>query len=98
MEDSSFVFDHINFIDIKFNQIDLVRGRTYVKTPVWISKNKATINTKNENDEKCLMYAITVALNHQEIGEHPERISRRLLEQTLKYNWNNISKKRLGRI
>ena len=44
------------------------------------------------------MYAITVALNHQEIGEHPERISRRLSEQTLKYNWNNISKKRLGRI
>ena len=26
MEGSSFVFDYINFIDIKFNQIDLIRG------------------------------------------------------------------------
>ena len=37
------------------------------------------------------MYAITVALNHQEIGDHPGRISIRLSEQTLKYNWNNIN-------
>ena len=30
MEDSSFVFDHINFIDIKFNQIDLVREEKHM--------------------------------------------------------------------
>ena len=37
------------------------------------------------------MYAITVALNHQEIGDHPERTSKKLLNHTSKYNWKNIN-------
>ena len=35
---------------------------------------RATINPKNE-DNKCFQYSITVALNHQKIGNNPERIS-----------------------
>ena len=31
MEGSSFVFDYVNFIDIKFQQIDLIRGRMDTK-------------------------------------------------------------------
>lgn len=31
MESSSFVFDYVNFIDIKFQQIDLIRGRMDTK-------------------------------------------------------------------
>ena len=31
MEVSSFVYDYINFLDIKFNNTDLVRGSTYIK-------------------------------------------------------------------
>ena len=78
MEGSSFVFDCVNFIDIKFNQVDLIRGGTYIKTRKWLSNKKATINPKNydEDDNNCFMYAITVALNHQEIGCDPERISK----------------------
>ena len=35
------------------------------------------------------MYVITVALNYQEIGFHPERISK--IKQFLsKYNWKNM--------
>ena len=84
MEGSSFVFDYINFIDIKFNQIDLIRGWTYIETPAWLSKKKATINPKNdeEDDNKCFMNAFTVALNHQEIADHSERISKKLLNHT----------------
>ena len=37
------------------------------------------------------MYAITAALNHQEMGDHPERISKKLLKHSSKYNWNNIN-------
>ena len=33
MEGSSFVFDYVNFLDSKFNQIDLIRGGTYIQTP-----------------------------------------------------------------
>ena len=92
MEGSSFVFDYVNLLDIEFNQIDLIRGGAYIQTPIWLSNKKATINPKNddEDDNNCFMYAITVALNHQEIGCHPERISK-IKEYTSKYNWNRIN-------
>ena len=36
-------------------------------------KNKSTINPKND-DDKCFQYAITVALNHEQIKKDPQRI------------------------
>ena len=38
-------------------------------------KQKATINPKND-DDKCFQYASTLALNCEQIKDHPERISR----------------------
>ena len=46
MEGSSFVYDYKNFLDIKFNQVDLIRGGTYIKEDKWITNKKATINPK----------------------------------------------------
>ena len=88
----SFVLDYVNFLDIKFNQIDLIRGGTYIETPKWLSNKKATIYSKNddEDDNNCFMYAITVALSHQEIGCHSERISK-IKKHTRKYYWKNIN-------
>ena len=41
-----------------------------------MAKNKkATINPKNK-DHKCFQYAFTVALNYEQIKDHPERISK----------------------
>ena len=41
-----------------------------------MAKNeKATINPKN-NDDKCFQYALTVALNYEQIMIHPETISK----------------------
>ena len=91
LEGSSFVIDYVNFLDLKFNQVDLIRGGTYIETPKWVSKKKATINPRNDKDDdnNCFMYAITVALNHQEIGCHPERISK--IKQFINnYIWKNI--------
>ena len=34
---------------------------------------KATINLKN-NDDECFQYAIAIALNHEQIKNHAERI------------------------
>ena len=92
MEGSSFVYDYVNFLDIKFNQTDLIRGGTYIESPKWISNTKATINPKNDKDgdNYCFLYAITVALNHAEIGSHPERISK-LVPFISKYNWNSTN-------
>ena len=92
MEGSSFVFDYVNFLAIKFNHVDLIRGGAYFESPKLISNKKATINPKNDkgDDNDCFMYAITVALNHQEIGRHPERISK-IKPYISKYNWNRIN-------
>ena len=49
---------------------------------------RATINPKNK-DNKCFQYSITVALNHQKIESHPERISN--IEPFIdQYNWEDI--------
>ena len=39
----------------------------------WLKNKKATINPKN-NDDKRFQYAVTVALNHQNIKSNLERI------------------------
>ena len=53
-----------------------------------MKNKKATINPKN-NDNNCFQYALTVALNYQNIKSHPERISN--LEPFInKYDWKGI--------
>ena len=53
----------INFI------ISLNRGGSCIDSPRWLKNKKATINPKN-NDGKCFQYAITAALNHEQIKSH----------------------------
>ena len=36
------------------------------------------------------MYALTIALNHKEIGKNPDRISKKLIEHIPKYSWGYI--------
>ena len=40
-----------------------------------MAKKMATINPKN-NDDNCFQYALTVALNYEQIKKDPQRISR----------------------
>ena len=56
------------------NKISLSRGKSYIDSPKWLKNKKDTINPKN-NDDKCFQYALTVALNYEQIKNHPERIS-----------------------
>ena len=53
-------------------------------------KQKTTINPINKKDNKCVQYAITVALNHEEIAKHPERI-RKIKSFINEYNWEGIN-------
>ena len=48
-----------------------------------------TINPKN-NDDKCFQYALTVALNHEQIKKDPQRVSKikSFIDQ---YNWKEIN-------
>ena len=82
---SSFVFESVDLLAYHIHKTNLKRGKSQIKSPEWILNKKATINPKNK-DNKCFQYAVTVALNHQKIGKHPERISNIKLFID-KYNW-----------
>ena len=74
MRGSDFEVDSVNFLYYDFNEISLNRGRSYIDSPKWLKK-KSTINPKN-NDDKYFQYAVTLALNLDNIDNHPERISK----------------------
>ena len=72
----------------KFNKTSLSRGGSYIDSPKWLKNKKATINPKN-NDDKCFQYALTVALNYEQIKKGPQKISKikPFIDQ---YNWKEI--------
>ena len=69
---SNFVFESVNLLSY-IHKTTLKIGKSYKKSPEWILNKRATINPKNK--DKYFQYSITVALNHQNIEKHPERIS-----------------------
>ena len=71
-----------------FNKVSLSRGGSYIDFPKWLKNKRATVNPKN-NGDKCFQYALTVALNYEQIKDHPERISKNkpFID---KYNWKEI--------
>ena len=71
---SNFVFKSVDLLSYHIHKTSLRRGKSYVKSSEWLINKRATINPKNK-DDKCFQYSITVALNHQNIESHPERIS-----------------------
>ena len=75
MKGSEFVFDFVDSLYYKLYKISLNRGGSYIDSAKWVKNKMATINPKN-NDNKCFQYAITAALNYEQIKMHPERISK----------------------
>ena len=88
MTGSDFEFDGVNFLYYDFNEISLNRGGSYIDSPKWLKDKKSTINPKN-NDDKCFQYAVTLALNLDNIDNLPERIPKikPFIDQ---YNWKDI--------
>ena len=43
------------------------RGGSYIDSPDWIKNKKTTINAINKKDNKSFQYAVTVALNYDNI-------------------------------
>ena len=73
MKGSEFIFDSVNLSHYHLQKTSLKRTRSsYIDYPEWL-KNKKTINPKN-NDGNCFQYALTVALNYQNIKRDPQRI------------------------
>ena len=74
-EGSFFKFESVDRLDYKLHKIKWRREGSYIKYPEWIRNKTRAINSKNEDDDNCFQYALTVALNYQNIENHPEKIS-----------------------
>ena len=88
MRGSEFVFDYVESLNYIFHKVDLKRSGSYIETPDWIKKKKATINVEND-DDKCFQYSITVALNYDEIEKH-QRVNK-VKPFVNKYDWSEIN-------
>ena len=67
-----------------------MRHGSYIDSPDSIKNKKATMNLTNKKDNKCFQYAITVALDHWEIGKHLEKVTKNK-PFIAKYNWERIN-------
>ena len=89
MKGSSYIFERIDLLDYNLHKISLNRGSSYIESLEWLKKKGVTINPKNTKNNNGFQYAITAALNYQNINCHPERISK--LEAFINnYNWKDI--------
>ena len=75
MRGSESVHDSINLLYYHLQKIGLKRDGSYIDSPKWLKNKRATTNPEN-NDDNCFQYALTVALNHQNIEKNPQRISK----------------------
>ena len=82
------MFESVHLLSYSVHKISLKKGKSYTKAPEWVINKRATANPTNK-DNKCFQYSITVALNHQNIENHPERISN-IKPFIDKYNWKGI--------
>ena len=89
MRGSEFVYDSVNVLYYNFNKVSLSRGGSYKDPPKWLKSKKAKINPQNKKDDKCFQYTLTVALNHEQIKNNPERISK-IKPFISQYNWKEI--------
>ena len=99
MKGSDLVFDYVHLLYYKCHKINTSRGGSYMDSPDWIKKEKATINPINKKDKKCFQYSVTVALNHEEMKQHLQRITK-IKSFINKYNWEAINfhqKKMIGK-
>ena len=75
MRVSAFVLDYVQLLYYKCHKINLNCGGSYIDSPDWIKNKKATINPINKKDNRCFQYAITIALNYEEIKNDPQKLN-----------------------
>ena len=86
MKGSEFAFNYVQLLYYKCHEINLNRDGSYIDSRDWIKIKKTTINSINEANNKWFQYAITVALNYEEIQKDPQRITK-VKSFINKYNW-----------
>ena len=94
---NGYVYDNVVVLGIHFHKIEVESSSSYIESPEWIKNKKATINPQNTKDNRCFLYAITIALNHQKIGRDLQRMSKIILFIP-KYSWDDIDSCRKKRM
>ena len=64
---SKFTHESVALMYCYFQKIDIRRAESYIKSPERIANKGATINPKNEKDNKCFQWSIAAGLNYNEI-------------------------------
>ena len=91
MKKSNLLYDRFRAFYYKLYKISINRGGgSYIDSLDWIKTKKATINPNNKNDDKYMQYAISIALNYEEINNNPERISK-IKPFINMYNWKDMN-------
>ena len=72
MKRSSYIFERVELLEYELHKISLNRGSSYIECDKWLKNKGITTNPKNTENNNCLQYAITAALNYQNIDSHPE--------------------------
>ena len=76
MKGSEFVFKYVHLLYCKCHTINSNCGESYIDSPCWIKNKKETINPINKKDNKYFQYVVTVPLNHEELKNNPQRITK----------------------
>ena len=50
---SELITESVELLYYHFQRIDIRRAESYIMSPDWIASKKATINPKNEKNNKC---------------------------------------------
>ena len=61
---NEFVPDSVELLEYELHKIDIIRAESYIVSPDWIANKKATINPKNEKDNKCFQWSKIAGLNY----------------------------------
>ena len=64
---SGFIFESVELIDYKLDKVSFKREKSYIESTEWLKNKGATINPKNKKDDNFFQYALTLALNYNEI-------------------------------
>ena len=77
---SEFSHESVALMYYYFQKIDIKTAESYVKSPDWIANKRATINSKNEKDNKCFKWSTTSGLNYN-------KIKRKYFRHIEKFKW-----------
>ena len=66
---SKFIPDSVELLEYELHKINIIIAESYIPSPDWIASKKATINPKNEKDNKCFQWSIIAGLNYNIIKE-----------------------------